>query len=569
MLASVTIRNIVLIDKLTVEFNAGLCALTGETGAGKSILLDALGLATGARADKGLIRHGADEASAAAAFVLAEGHPAFALLDEAGIAEEGRPVILRRHISRDGRGRAFVNDQPVSVSFLQKLGDLVMEVHGQHDDRGLINPAGHRALLDEFGGLTGEVREVARAHAAWLELTQELEARKASIREARAEADYLAHALEELTALAPEEGEEAELASERTLMMNAEKIAGDLQEAANALTADGGMETRLSAALRRLERAAGQAEGRLEGAVAAIERALVEAGEAHNAVDEALSGLEFEPRRLEQVEERLFALRAQARKHSVPADDLLRLREEIAAKLETLQNSEDSIAALEGKVHEARDAYDAAAEALSKKRTAAAKRLDREVARELKPLRLERAAFRTALESLPEGRQGAEGIDRVRFEVATNPGAPFGGLKQIASGGELSRFILALKVALAAEGSASTLIFDEVDRGVGGAVADAVGERLARLAASGAQVLVVTHSPQVAARAGSHWRISKIEKKSTMATTVTALDEAARKEEVARMLAAAEVTDEARAAASRLLQNGPEDGGAAPEKQRA
>jgi DNA repair protein RecN (Recombination protein N) len=568
MLASVTIRNIVLIDSLTLEFRPGLCALTGETGAGKSILLDALGLATGARADKGLIRHGTEEASATAEFVLSTGHPAFLLLAEAGIAQDEPAVILRRHVSRDGRGRAFVNDQPVSVSFLQTLGEVLLEVHGQHDDRGLINPAGHRALLDDFGGLAGDVRKTALAHADWRDLIEGLEARKAEIREARAEADYLSHALEELTALAPEEGEEAALASERALMMNAEKIAGDLQNAAEALTGDGGMESRLSAALRRLERVAGQAEGRLDATVAALERALVEAGEARYAVDAALGGLEFEPRRLEEVEERLFALRALARKHSVPADELPRLRDEIAAKLDALHSGEEGIAALESKVRDARTAYETAARALSEKRAAAAKRLDREVARELKPLKLERAAFRTAIDRLPEDRQGPEGMDRVRFEVATNPGAPFGDLKQIASGGELARFILALKVALAGQGSAATLIFDEVDRGVGGAVADAVGERLSRLAASGAQVLVVTHSPQVAARAGHHWRIAKNEKKGRMTTTVTALDEAARQEEVARMLAAAEVTDEARAAAARLLQTAAGAPGSA-EKKRA
>ncbi|MFW6027480.1 MAG: DNA repair protein RecN, partial [bacterium] len=311
------------------------------------------------------------------------------------------------------------------------------------------------------------------------------------------------------------------------------------------------------------------AEGRLDVAVASLERALVEAGEARNAVDTALGGLEFEPRRLEEVEERLFALRALARKHSVPADDLPRLREEIAGKLDALQSGEEGIAGLEEQVREARAAYEAAARALSEKRAAAAKRLNREVARELKPLKLERAAFRTAIDKLPEDRQGPEGMDRVRFEVATNPGAPFGDLKQIASGGELSRFILALKVALAARGSAATLIFDEVDRGVGGAVADAVGERLARLAESGAQVLVVTHSPQVAARAGHHWRIEKAEKKGRMTTDVTPLGEAARREEVARMLAAAEITDEARAAAARLLQAGAEPSGPVPARKRA
>lgn len=569
MLASVTIRNVVLIDSLTLEFRPGLCALTGETGAGKSILLDALGLATGARADRGLIRHGAEEASVTAEFSLTTGHPAFLLLAEAGIAQAEPALILRRHLARDGRGRAFVNDQPVSVAFLQALGEALLEIHGQHDDRGLINPAGHRALLDEFGGLTGEVRAVAGAHAAWRAATEALDKRRTQLHQARAEADYLAHALGELSALAPQEGEEAALASERALMMNAGRIAADLQEAADALTGDGGMEGRLSAALRRLERAAGHAGGRLDAALAALERAQLEAGEARQAVEAALDGLEFEPRRLEEFEERLFALRAQARKHNVPADDLPRLRADIAGKLDALQKGEEGLAELEAGAEAARRAFEAAARTLSEKRAVAAARLDRDVARELKPLKLEKAAFRTAIDALPAERWGPEGMDRVRFEVATNPGAPFGDLKQIASGGELARFILALKVALAGQGSAGTLIFDEVDRGVGGAVADAVGERLARLASSGAQVLVVTHSPQVAARAAHHWRIAKSEKKGRMVTSVAALDAAERLEEVARMLAAAEVTDEARAAAARLLQNDSKPAGRAAEKQRA
>lgn len=553
MLASVTVRNIVLIESLHVEFHSGLCALTGETGAGKSILLDALGLATGMRGDRALIRHGAENASASAEFLVPADHPARMALAESGIASGDEPLILRRQISVDGRGRAYVNDQAVSVALLQQVGALLLEIHGQHDERGLLNPAGHRSLLDAFGRLEAEAEQTAAAYCGWRTAAEAAEEQRAQISEARRDADYLTHALEELDALEPQQGEEAALVSERALMMNAEKIAADLQEADNALSGESGLEGRLSAALRRLERAAPQAEGQLDRVTAALDRALVEAGEARAVLAAALSDLEFEPDRLEKAEERLFALRALARKHSCQVDSLPALRGDMAARLEALHTGEGKLKDLEAAAEKARADFLAAAEMLSERRAETAARLDKDVARELRPLKLDRARFRTSIDVLGEDRQGPDGKDRVRFEVATNPGAPFGELKQIASGGELSRFILALKVALAAQGTAATLIFDEVDRGVGGAVADAVGERLARLAEAGAQVLVVTHSPQVAARAGHHWRIDKAQRNGAMITTVAALDETGRREEIARMLAGAEVTDEARAAAERLL----------------
>jgi len=555
MLLSLSIRNIVLIDALDLGFEDGLVTLTGETGAGKSILLDSLGLATGARADKGLVRHGAEEGTVTALFHPPAEHPVFALLREAGVeVGEESEVILRRVQSGDGRSRAFVNDQPVSVGLLARIGETLVEVHGQHDERGLLNPAGHRALLDAYGGYGAALSAVRGAFAAWETARASLERHKAGIAQAAADQDYLTHVLKELDDLSPEVGEEETLAARRTLMMNAEKIADDLNEALRALTQDGGMEGRLNVALRRLERAAPQAEKRLDNAVGALERALLEAGEARHALEAAVANLDFDARELERAEERLFALRALARKHKVPADELPALQERFAERLADLARGEDRLAELDAAERAAHQAYEAAAKALTRARTQAADRLDKAVMAELAPLKLERAQFRTRIDALEPERWGAEGADRVRFEIATNPGAPFGDLAQIASGGEMARFVLALKVALAGEGTAGTLVFDEVDRGVGGAVADAVGERLARLAAhDNTQVLVVTHSPQVAARGVRQFRIAKALENDAMLTRVALLDEDGRREEIARMLAGAEITQEARAAADRLL----------------
>jgi DNA repair protein RecN (Recombination protein N) len=558
MITALSIRDIVLIDALDLSLETGLSALTGETGAGKSILLDSLGLATGARADAGLVRSGADKGTATAIFETPDNRALAALLDEAGIEEEGE-LILRRVQSADGRTRAFVNDQPVSVALLRQLGDMLVEVHGQHDTHGLLDASTHRGLLDAFGGHDKDLRALGELYAAWRTALAALDAETEAIDRARADADYLRVAVGELRELAPEAGEEEALAAERTLMMSAEKISADLSDALSTLEEDGGVEARLASALGRLEDKQATAAGRLDAAVSALDRAVVESAEARAQVAAALDGLEFDADRLEVVESRLFALRAAARKHSCKVDDLPQVTERLAARLEDIEGGEGKLAALQAATDAARDAYLARARRLSEARAASARKLDKAVARELPPLKLDKAKFRTEIEVLPEGEGGPEGIDRVRFEVATNPGAPFAPLSKIASGGELARFMLALKVSLAARGGAPVLIFDEVDAGVGGAVAQAVGERLAVLAKS-VQVLVVTHSPQVAARADNHLKIEKKvtgkAKSSLPATRVSPLETEARREEIARMLAGATVTDEARAAADQLIGAG-------------
>ncbi len=567
MLHALSIRDIVLIDKVELAFEPGLCVLTGETGAGKSILLDALGLATGARAERRLVRHGADEGAVTAIFAVTADHLVHALLDTAGVSGDPDAVLLRRMLSTDGRSRAFINDQPVSVALLQDVGASLLEIHGQHDDRGLLDPGAHRALLDQFGGLGPRVAAVRTAHGAWRDAAQRFAKRQAALTKAQTERDYLAHVAQELEALDPQADEEETLAAERTALMHGEKIAGDLEDAVKAL-GEGGLTAKLSAALRRLERAREQAAGRLDEAVAAIDRALTEVAEAQSRLETAQTDCAFDPDRLAAAEERLFALRAAARKHDVRVDDLPGLRDRFRADLDAIETGAADLAKLEEARDKAHTAYLDKAQALSKARTQAAKRLDAAVMAELAPLKLDKAHFRTGIETLDGDKGGADGLDRVRFEVATNPGAPFGPLTQIASGGELSRFILALKVVLAGGANGLTLIFDEIDRGVGGAVADAVGERLARLAgAPDTQVLVVTHSPQVAARGKHHWRIAKEGDGSATVTRVAQLDPAERTEEIARMLAGAEVTDEARAAAARLL--GTDGPASAKRKARA
>jgi DNA repair protein RecN (Recombination protein N) len=557
MLAALSIRDIVLIERLELSLDSGLCTLTGETGAGKSILLDALGLAIGARADAGLVRQGAEQGSVSAVFDVSADHPARAILRENGIEDDG-DLILRRVQTRDGRSRAFVNDQPVSVGLLRQIGDQLVEVHGQHDERGLLDASGHRAILDAFGGFEGKLQQLRKLWNTASAAREALAEHEAMLARAKAEQDYLTHVVAELDELAPQAGEETSLAEERALMMHSEKIASDLVEAEEALSGDSGLDARLNVALRRLARAAEQAGGRLDAAIAALERTLNEAAEARDRIAEAVRALEFDPARLELVETRLFALRAAARKHNVQVDDLAALAEKLRGALQEIEGGEARLVALQKAADDAATAYGAAARALSEARAKAAATLDKEVMKELKPLKLDRASFKTQIEVLPEAQGGPEGIDRVSFLVSTNPGAPFGPLIKIASGGELSRFVLALKVALASRGSAPTLIFDEVDSGVGGAVAEAVGLRLAELAKS-VQIVVVTHSPQVAARAQHHFRISKggEAKSAKIATRVETLDAKARREEIARMLAGATVTDEARAAADRLIGSHP------------
>ncbi|MEQ9520258.1 MAG: DNA repair protein RecN [Parvibaculum sp.] len=560
MLAALSIRDIVLIDKLDLGLGHGLCTLTGETGAGKSILLDALGLAIGGRADGGLVAQGADKGSVTAVFDLRPGHAVFKLLSDNEIeVEEG--VILRRVQARDGKTRAFINDQPVSVSLLRAVGDLLIEVHGQHDERGLLDEAGHRDLLDAIGALATPAANVRRNWEALSEARTALSAHRTALARAAAERDYLAHSVAELEALDPQEGEEDRLAEQRTLMMHSEKISVEIEEAENALSGDQGLEARVNLALRRLERAKDQAAGHLDEVIAALDRTLNEAADARDLLARAVRALEFDPSALEEAETRLFALRAAARKFDVSVDRLPELRERMRADLAGIEAGEGRTKALEKAVAEAEASYAASAGALSDARLKAAIRLDKSVASELKPLKLDKATFRTQVTQVALEKAGPDGIDKVAFLISTNPGAPLGPLIKIASGGELSRFVLALKVSLASAGAASTLIFDEVDAGVGGAVAEAVGTRLAELARD-LQVLVVTHSPQVAARAGRHIRISKsaagragkgAKKLDALTTQVEVLDDAARREEIARMLAGATVTDAARAAADQLI----------------
>jgi DNA repair protein RecN (Recombination protein N) len=555
MLAALSIRDIVLIDKLDLEFGPGLSVLTGETGAGKSILLDALSLALGSRGDVCLVRRGASQGQVTASFDLDPSHPVFALLAENGIEAEGA-VILRRVQGADGRSRAFLNDISVSAQLLRQIGRALVEIHGQHDERALIDPSGHRDLVDAFGGLNTESARVAEAYAAWQQAEEEQERHASAIGASRANADYFSHALEELRLLDPKPGEEEALASRRQMMMHAEKIAAELAEALDVLQGEGTDGARLAAVLRRIERQAQLASGLLTPVADVLERVLTETNAARAKVEEALAETAFEPKELESVEERLFGLRAAARKHKVMVDDLPALKDRLEAELAALDVSEGRTAELEMAAASARKAYESAALSLSKARKAAAARLDEEVTRELVPLKLEKASFLTHIETVRLGEGGPSGIDRIAFFVRTNPGTEPGPLMKVASGGELARVILALKVVLAARGSAPTLIFDEADAGVGGATAAAVGERLARLATR-VQVLAVTHAPQVAALASGHLLIAKEAvhgpQGEAMATRVSALEGAHRREEIARMLAGQTITDEARAAAARLM----------------
>ena len=547
MLRRLAIHNVVLVERLELEFEPGLGVLTGETGAGKSILLDALGLALGSRADTGLVRSGQEGASVTAELELEAAHPVHVLLDEQEIAlEPGEPLIVRRTLKSDGGSRAFVSGTSAPAGLLRDVGALAVEVHGQHDDRGLLNPKGHRALLDLFGRL--DTRPAAQA---WMEVTRiEADLGHARAQAAAAERDreWLEHASGEIELLAPEEGEETRLAEERSAMQAGMKAGESLTGLDELLGGSEGALAQLRQAARRIER--GAADHPLLGeALAALDRAVIEASEAEDRIARAADALAFDPARLDQVEARLFDIRGLARKHRVEPDALASLGVQMRGQLAAIDAGGEQIAELDRQLVAAREIYAATAERLSRSRREAAVRLDAAVASELSPLKLDAARFRT---SVVPAEPGPAGTDRVEFEVSTNPGAPFGPLTRIASGGEMSRFILALKVALAEAGTAATMIFDEIDRGVGGAVASAIGERLARLAET-SQVLVVTHSPQVAARASHHYRIEKSHAADGTRTTVRRLSEGERREEIARMLSGASITDEARAQASRLL----------------
>lgn len=545
MLRGLDIRDMLIIDRLSLAFQPGLNVLTGETGAGKSILLDSLGFVLGWRGRAELVRTGADQGEVVAAFDLPPGHAARGVLLEAGIDAEDE-LILRRVNYADGRKTAWVNDRRVSGEVLRALSETLVELHGQHDDRGLLNPRGHRVMLDTFAGV-----DVSTSRVAWSELgavRKQLASAEAALAAVQAEEYYLRHAVKELDKLDPQPGEEATLDARRRAMQGAERIRADIARAHTAMS-DQGAEGLLTDAQRWLEGVADRAEGTLEAALAALERAMLELSDAQAGVEACLSALNFNPAELEAIEERLFAIRALARKHGVLADDLGGFAEGLRVRLAALDGGTKQIAVLTKSVAMAEAAYQAEATQLTRTRATAAKRLDRAMMAELAPLKMERAVFATEITS---AEPGPEGRDMVAFTVATNPGAPSGPLNRIASGGELSRFLLALKVCLTGDAPGVTLIFDEIDRGVGGATADAVGRRLKSLS-SGAQVLVVTHSPQVAALGAHHWRVEKHVANEMTTSTVTALDATARVEEIGRMLSGDSVTEAAREAARALL----------------
>jgi len=547
MLRGLDISDMLIIDRLELAFQPGLNVLTGETGAGKSILLDSLGFVLGWRGRADLVRQGASQGEVTAWFDLPEGHAAHVVLEEAGLPGGGE-LILRRINGSDGRKTAWVNDRRCSGEVLRALSETLVELHGQHDDRGLLDPKGHRAILDEFAGtaaLRDKVRQAWSALAAARKAAKQAAAERDAI---AAEEEYLRHAVAELDKLDPQAGEEEQLDARRRLMQSAEKIRSDVVNAYEMM-GQGGAETQLGDALRWLDGVAHKADGALEAPMAALSRAMVELDEAMEGVVAAIDTMSFNPIELEETEERLFAIRAMARKHEVLADDLAGFAETLRGKLDALDAGEAAQAGLEKAVRDAQAAYDAAADALTDARRKKAGKLDKAVAAELAPLKMERAVFAT---QITEETPGPEGRDAVSFTVATNPGAPAGPLGKIASGGELSRFLLALKVCLAKGQTGLTMIFDEIDRGVGGATADAVGRRLAALS-QGGQVLVVTHSPQVAALGAHHWRVSKAVSKGMTLSTVTPLSAPERVDEVARMLAGDTITEAARAAARELL----------------
>ena len=553
MLARLSIRDIILIDRLDIDFGSGLAALTGETGAGKSILLDAFALALGARGEAALVRHGAEQGQVIAAFEVAKGHPARRVLAANDlVADADDELIVRRVQFADGRTRAFVNDQPVSVQVLRALGAALVEIHGQHDERAFVEAATHRALVDAFGGLEDAAAEVRRLWQEHRARKAAVETHRADVERAQREAEWLRHAADELCRLAPETGEETALAERRAAMMQAEKVAEDLRATHEAISGPQSPVPPLATAVRRLERRAVQAPALIGPIAKAIDAALSALDEARTHLEQALGVAHYDPQELERIEERLFALRAAGRKYNLPIDELAALARRYEDDLALIDAGAERLKALEQEAQAAATRYQEAAQALSAARVCAAQALDTAVNAELKPLKLERAQFSTQIEA--EG-EGPEGLDRIEFWVRTNPGTRPGPLMKVASGGELARFLLALKVVLADRGSAPTLIFDEIDTGVGGAIADAVGVRLARLS-SGVQVIAVTHAPQVAARADRHYLITKdaLAKGKRVATRVVELKAERRREEIARMLAGAEITAEARAAAERLIR---------------
>nr|WP_321525038.1 DNA repair protein RecN [uncultured Cohaesibacter sp.] len=552
MLASLSIRDIVLIDRLDLEFGEGMTVLTGETGAGKSILLDSLSLALGGRGDGGLVRAGQKQGQVVAMFDIAPSHPVFSLLAEQGLDHDG-DLLLRRVQNADGRTRAYVNDQPVSAGTLRLIGEGLVEIHGQHDDRALVDASQHRVLLDAFGGLQGDVDRVRDSFRAWRKAERDLAALEKTIEDARKEADYLAASVDELGTFAPFVGEEEELATRRTTMMQSEKIATDLNEAYEVLDGNGSPIPSLASMMRRLERKTEQMPGLLEPTLSHLNIALNALEDARSSLEEAQRRTDFDPRELEMIEERLFALRALSRKHKLPSDELAGLLERMRSELDALDHGEERLVALRAAASDTKVAYDKAAASLSKQRAKVAKELIKQVMAELPSLKLETAKFIVNQTAEADSR-GEDGIDQIEFWVQTNPGTRPGPMMKVASGGELSRFLLALKVAMADKGSAPTLVFDEIDTGVGGAVADAIGRRLARLAQN-VQVLSVTHAPQVASRANAHMRIAKtpVKGEDRVATGVTLIDGDHREEEIARMLAGEVISDEARAAARHLI----------------
>ncbi len=557
MLTQLSIRDVVIVDKLDVDFAAGLCVLTGETGAGKSIVLDSLGLALGGRAEAGLIRGGADKLSVSASFALPRKHPAFALLAEQDIALEDE-VVLRRVVGADGRSRAFINDQPVSIGLLKNIGALLVEVHGQFETHGLLDPATHITALDAYRRVkSGTVTDAACAAAwtAWREAANALKAAQDTLSSALAEEDLLRHQVSDLSMLAPRLGEERELSSARAVLRHGEQIMKAMTEARAVISENTDVEAALRGALTRISRVAQQAEGRLDTLCQSLDRAAIEAGEALRELDRVWAGFDADPAALERAEERLFALKAAARKHNSSVDELAGILETLKTRLAAIDGGSDAVKRLAGAEKSARMTYDKAAQALSLARQDAARTLDKAVAKELPPLKLDKATFRTVVAAKAEAAWNDSGMDKVSFEISTNPGLPPGPLDKIASGGELARFMLALKVVLAGSQDRAALIFDEVDAGISGATANAVGERLARLAKN-VQVIVVTHAPQVAARGDNHWRVSKTTRAGQTSTKVELLTATARREEIARMLAGEKITDEARAAAESLL-SGP------------
>ena len=551
MLVNLSIRNIVLIEKLDLTLRAGLCTLTGETGAGKSILLDALALATGARGDAGLVRSGAEQGTVTAAFDIPEDKLVTRIMEEHDLPCEGQ-IILRRVQSKDGRSRAFVNDAPVSVHLLKTIGSALVEIHGQNESQSLTDGPVQLSLLDSYAGHGDKVDALKQKYNHLKECEEQLELYKNASERAAAEEDFLRHALEELEKIDLKEGEEESLSEERTLLMNSEKIAGYITEALVLMEGDKALQSALNGALRQLEKVSDQAAGRLDTTITALERAVIEANEAQTQLLEASRDLVYDPQRLEQVEERLFGLKALARKHAVQVDQLPATKAMLRQQLDDIESGADRLGELKQNVEKAFKDYEVLALSISKTRQQAALKLDKTVMKELEPLKLNGGGFQTVLSHVTPSMGTAAGIDSVQFMASTNPGMPAGPISKIASGGELARFMLALKVALAEASEPLTMIFDEVDAGVGGAVAEAVGSRLKLLAENG-QVLVVTHSPQVAACGNHHWLISKsVDDDSTM-TRVEELSTQKREEEIARMLAGASVTEEARAAAVRLL----------------